>query len=141
MGPMVKSHSEIGGYNVPSIRLYSKTGSSMRKGDTEGLKCGICSGILRDPVQLLTCGCRYCQSCIQDQIDAASGYVCECVRLLCLLLFVVVCCLCGLFCVYVPLFSLFIICSDTLTCKIDHEPFTEGDVSEKMGLMGGGTIV
>lgn len=55
-----------GGYEITNrMTLFTKNGS-IRPNDTEALKCGICSKILREPMQLITCGCRYCASCISD---------------------------------------------------------------------------
>ncbi len=62
MGP--RQNLTDGGYNVSNHILYTKIGS-LRPTDVEALTCGICSKILREPMQLITCGCRFCNVCIQ----------------------------------------------------------------------------
>jgi hypothetical protein len=40
--------------------------------ELSSLTCADCSGILRDPVQVITCGDRFCRSCIDDLMS--HGY-------------------------------------------------------------------
>jgi late competence protein required for DNA uptake (superfamily II DNA/RNA helicase) len=76
MGPRMLSNRGMGGYDISSQSLYTKNGANMRESDTEALKCGLCFNVLRDPIQLLTCGCRYCNSCVHAMMEKESGYVC-----------------------------------------------------------------
>jgi hypothetical protein len=41
--------------------------------ELSSLTCADCSGILRDPVQVITCGDRFCRSCIDDLMSHGEG--------------------------------------------------------------------
>ena len=56
--------SGSGGYEVGEHSLYSKSGR-VRSAELKMLSRQQCSKLLRDPVQLITCGCRYCKSCVK----------------------------------------------------------------------------
>lgn len=105
MGPRV-----LGGYNVASRPLFTKNGG-MRATDMEALKCGICFNVLRDPVQLITCGCRYCNTCVQALMDNQD----RCVR--------------NTQSDFIQ--SLYYLClfSVSFNCPIEGEAFTRNDVS------------
>ena len=62
-----------GGYDVIDTTVYNSSGAKMRQNDILALECPICLKILRNPVQLITCGCRYCTSCIDRLL--AKKYV------------------------------------------------------------------
>ena len=53
-----------GGYEVGNLSLYSKSGR-VKTAELKMLSCQQCRKLLRDPVQLITCGCRYCKSCVK----------------------------------------------------------------------------
>ena len=55
------------GYDVGSATLYNKAGK-LRASEKEMLSCQRCDKLLRDPMQLITCGCRYCKSCVKTII-------------------------------------------------------------------------
>lgn len=55
------------GYDVGSATLYNKAGK-LRANEKETLSCQRCDKLLRDPMQLITCGCRYCKSCVKTII-------------------------------------------------------------------------
>lgn len=77
MGPRARRDSgsselyHVGGYHVGDRQVYTKDGN-VRSSDVEALKCGLCSKILRDPVQLISCGCRYCNTCIQQLVASSE---------------------------------------------------------------------
>ena len=73
----VLPNSGMGGYNIGTRSLYTQSGG-LRSSDTEALKCGLCFNVLRDPVQLITCGCRYCNTCVQGLTDIGSRYLKGC---------------------------------------------------------------
>jgi late competence protein required for DNA uptake (superfamily II DNA/RNA helicase) len=56
-----------GGYDIGSATLYGKAGK-LRASEKEMLGCQRCGKLLRDAIQLITCGCRYCKSCIKTII-------------------------------------------------------------------------
>ena len=59
----------LSGYDAGSATLYNKSGK-LRNGEKEMLSCQHCGKLLRDAMQLITCGCRYCKSCIKSIIGS-----------------------------------------------------------------------
>ena len=61
--------AKMPGYDVPSS-IFKQSD------DLNHFTCRQCRRVLRDPVQLVGCGCRFCFSCVVDghcSIDAARG--------------------------------------------------------------------
>ena len=56
------------GYDTGSTTVYNKAGK-LRAGEKEMLSCQHCGKLLREAVQLTTCGCRYCKCCIKTTLD------------------------------------------------------------------------
>ena len=56
-----------GGFNIGTAILYTKTGKELA--DLHPFTCPFCHLILRDPFQLLECGCRYCQLCLENLFE------------------------------------------------------------------------
>ena len=54
-----------GGYDIGEATLYNKSGK-VKSVEVEMLSCQKCRKLLREPVQLITCGCRYCRSCLNS---------------------------------------------------------------------------
>lgn len=50
-------------FDAKSCRVYSKQ-TQLKAADLQALMCSSCRGILRDPVQVTSCGDRFCRSCI-----------------------------------------------------------------------------
>ena len=57
----------MNGYDIGSATLYSKAGK-LRASEKEMLGCQRCGKLLREAMQLITCGCRYCKTCIKTII-------------------------------------------------------------------------
>ena len=77
MGPRARRDSgelyhHSGGYHIADREVYTKDGN-VRSSDVEALKCGLCLKILRDPVQLISCGCRYCNTCVQQLVASSEA--------------------------------------------------------------------
>ena len=62
------------GFDVSNTTVYHPSGGEMRRLDIATLECPKCTKILREPVQLITCGCRFCAVCI-DSMLANERYV------------------------------------------------------------------
>ena len=67
--PLHSMSQPSGGFDVSNTTVYHPTGNKMRRADIKALECPKCSKILREPVQLITCGCRYCTSCIDEMLS------------------------------------------------------------------------
>ena len=61
-----------GGYEVGAATLYNKAGR-LRATEKEMLGCQRCGKLLRDAMQLITCGCRYCKSCVKTIIGEVKA--------------------------------------------------------------------
>ena len=48
---------------APRVKVYS-SGVQLKEAELMTLMCPACNGLLRDPVQVITCGDRFCRSCI-----------------------------------------------------------------------------
>ena len=57
--------SVVGGVDKLGAILYNKTGQPLGPSEIKSLECPYCNKLLRDPQQLLTCGHRYCKSCLE----------------------------------------------------------------------------
>ena len=57
------------GFDVSKTTLYNSSGGEMRISDIATLECPKCMKILREPVQLITCGCRFCTVCIDSMLN------------------------------------------------------------------------
>lgn len=55
----------VGGVDKLDAILYNKTGQPLGANEIKSLECPYCNMLLRDPQQLLTCGHRYCKSCLE----------------------------------------------------------------------------
>lgn len=51
-------------YHVDRYRVYREH-SLLKPADLEALSCPLCCGILREPVQVIACGHRYCRQCAE----------------------------------------------------------------------------
>ena len=49
--------------DVKRCRVYSKH-TLLKPSDLESLLCPFCGGLLRDPVQVIACGDRFCRCCM-----------------------------------------------------------------------------
>ena len=54
----------MGGYDIGDATLYNKTGK-LRSSEKKMLSCQQCGMLLREAMQLITCGCRYCKGCMK----------------------------------------------------------------------------
>ena len=56
------------GYETGRAKLYRGVGSSsvLTPSEVSRLSCSHCEAVLRDPVQVTSCGCRYCSACIEQ---------------------------------------------------------------------------
>ena len=63
------SSSRSGGYDVGGAQVYSSQGIALKQSEQETLTCSKCKRILRDAKQVITCGCRYCADCIEQQTN------------------------------------------------------------------------
>ena len=57
-----------GGFDVSKTNVYTKGGSRMRDVDVAALCCSICLLVLRCPVQVISCGHRYCKNCLDSSV-------------------------------------------------------------------------
>ena len=53
-----------GGYDIGGAKISNKHGE-VSAGDLAALKCSKCTHVLKEPKQVITCGHRYCQECIE----------------------------------------------------------------------------
>ena len=54
-----------GGYDIGGATLYNQVGV-LPPSDITALTCSKCSYLLKEPRQVITCGHRYCQLCIEQ---------------------------------------------------------------------------
>lgn len=69
INPRIVSNEEIPactGFDVANTIVYNQSDTKLRRADIATLECPKCTKILRDPVQLITCGCRFCTVCIDS---------------------------------------------------------------------------
>lgn len=52
-----------GGYDVGDAAMYNKAGK-LKPTEKEMLSCQLCRKLICEPMQLITCGCRYCKYCL-----------------------------------------------------------------------------
>ena len=57
-----------GGYDIGDAALYNTSGK-VKPTELKMLSCQRCRRVLREPMQLITCGCRYCKSCLKSIMD------------------------------------------------------------------------
>ena len=62
------------GYNINDTVVYSKDGHQLKLRDLAALQCPLCELVLRDPVQVITCGHRFCKDCLD--LKTSARYVC-----------------------------------------------------------------
>ncbi len=55
------------GYDLKGAKVFTKAGKVLT--DFVSFTCPLCKFILRNPHQLLECGCRYCQPCVDDLLN------------------------------------------------------------------------
>ena len=65
------------GIKLYGAQVYSKTNKTMGQSDLEGLICSKCNLLLRDPMQLINCGHRYCCPCIKEYVQYLVVPCCE----------------------------------------------------------------
>lgn len=58
----------LGGFDVSNTNVYHPSGVKMKKQELDTLECPRCTKFLREPVQLITCGCRFCTVCIDSML-------------------------------------------------------------------------
>ncbi len=58
----------VGGFDVSNTNVYHPSGIKMKKQELDTLECPRCSKFLREPVQLITCGCRFCTVCMDSML-------------------------------------------------------------------------
>ena len=51
------------GYDVSNTTVYSKNGP-LKPGELDTLTCPACKKVLKEPVQVIACGHRFCRPCI-----------------------------------------------------------------------------
>lgn len=68
-GPLV-----AGGYDVGGAVISNQHGALLSQSDIAGLKCSRCSFILRSPKQVIICGHRYCEVCIEQMTNGGWVY-------------------------------------------------------------------
>ena len=52
------------GYSIGDAAVYSKN-SQVKPSDLAALQCPLCELVLRDPVQVINCGHRFCKGCLE----------------------------------------------------------------------------
>lgn len=57
-----------GGYDVGGGTISNQHGT-LKPCDIAALTCSKCSYLLKDPQQVITCGHRYCQQCIEQMTN------------------------------------------------------------------------
>ena len=57
--------TDYGGYDVGKATVYSKN-RALSAVELSALTCSKCSLLLKEPQQVITCGHRYCKSCIEQ---------------------------------------------------------------------------
>ena len=57
------------GYSIGDAAVYSKSGQ-VKPSDLVALQCPLCELVLRDPVQVITCGHRFCKGCLEGVTSA-----------------------------------------------------------------------
>ena len=65
--PIHRNRKPQEGFDMRTVRLYTKIGKELV--DLNPFTCPFCDLILRDPFQLLECGCRYCQPCLGKLLE------------------------------------------------------------------------
>jgi len=60
------------GYDTSATTVYSQLGQ-LKKAQLQALQCSACQLILREPMQVIACGHRFCRCCIQTVMD--QGWV------------------------------------------------------------------
>lgn len=60
--------NESVGYDLSGGTVYNSQKILQSNNDLESYRCLICKLILRNPIQITTCGCRYCSACIHRYI-------------------------------------------------------------------------
>ncbi len=63
-GPtMATAPQPQGGYNISGVTVYNTRGP-MKKTELKHLLCPLCNKCVKDPVQVIVCGHRYCKGCL-----------------------------------------------------------------------------
>ena len=62
------------GYDVGNAAVYSKAGFQVKPSDLAALECPLCTQVLRNPVQVISCGHRFCKGCLE--LMTSARYVC-----------------------------------------------------------------
>jgi hypothetical protein len=64
---------DYGGFNIGKAKLYSIKNTPMNATELNALKCSMCALLLREPCQVITCGHRYCKTCIDQLTSGGEG--------------------------------------------------------------------
>ena len=64
------------GYDISGTVVYSRDGHQMKSSDLAAIKCPLCELVLRAPVQVITCGHRFCKGCLELKTSARYIYIC-----------------------------------------------------------------
>ncbi len=68
-GPtMATAPQPQGGYNISGVTVYNTRGP-MKKTELKHLLCPLCNKCVKDPVQVIVCGHRYCKGCLDHYIS------------------------------------------------------------------------
>ena len=59
------------GYDIGNAKVYNSKQCALSAADLSALNCSMCGLLLREPCQVITCGHRYCRSCI-DQLTSGG---------------------------------------------------------------------
>lgn len=51
------------GYDISNTTVYSNTGP-LKPNELDTLTCPICKKVLKDPMQVIACGHRFCRACV-----------------------------------------------------------------------------
>jgi len=60
------------GYDIRNTTVYSNTGP-LKPNELDTLTCPICKKILKDPMQVIACGHRFCRACVTAFTSGSEG--------------------------------------------------------------------
>ena len=62
-GKKMETKADTKGYNIGKSTVYGKTGP-LKPTELATLTCPACKKVLKEPMQVIACGHRFCRGCI-----------------------------------------------------------------------------
>ena len=59
----METKADSQGYNIGKSTVYGKTGP-LKPAELDTLTCPACKKVLKEPMQVIACGHRFCKGCI-----------------------------------------------------------------------------